>query len=146
MKSITINDVVYSVGDDIFIIPKDYPININTVEYCYKGTISKITPSGYVYVNIMKCYKPYVHSLFSCSVTEERLNKDGTLGNKSYITRILSPYSSLVEDKINEIINMKEYIQNTFNRLKEIKKLSYNSVQKINALLDEIGIDKVEEK
>lgn len=140
MKSIAINDVVYSVGDEVFCVTNGFDVsrlnnhNKNMVNKCI---IEKITDAGYVYTkDIMPqrtVYGSYYHT--------ERINKKG-LGNGCYII----PYNSQLDNKLTQIYNMSTYIQNTFTRLKKVKTLSYNNAQKINALLNEIGIDKVEKE
>lgn len=138
MKSIAINDVVYSVGDEVYLI-KD-GVNLSKVgvgnykEYINKVVITKITSSGYVYVK--------GSSKFAC---EFKLNKDGSYG--IYNTkRVLTPYSEEIENILNKCKMKHDYIQNTFKRLKLMKSLSYTNAQKMNVVLDEIGIDKVEEE
>jgi hypothetical protein len=54
MKSVMINDIVYSVGDEVYLV-KDgtdlSKIGVGNYKDCInKLTITKITPSGYVYV------------------------------------------------------------------------------------------------
>lgn len=140
MKSIMINDVVYSVGDEIFRVCNGFDVsrlNINNKTMVNKCIIEKITDAGYVYVRdtIMhrSPYGDYSHT--------ERINKQG-IGEGCYII----PYDSQLDDNLTQMYNMSAYIQNTFARLKKIKSLSYDKAQKINALLDEIGIDKVEKE
>lgn len=134
MKSITINDVVYSVGDEVYLI-KD-GVNLSKVgvgnykEYINKVVITKITSSGYVYVK--------GSSKFAC---EFKLNKDG-----SYGILVLTPYSEEIKNILNKCEMEHDYIQNIFKRLKLIKSLSYTNAQKINTVLDEIGIDKVDKE
>ena len=53
MKSIMINDVVYSVGDEIFRVCNGFDVsrlNINNKTMVNKCIIEKITDAGYVYV------------------------------------------------------------------------------------------------
>ena len=138
MKSIVINDIVYSVGDEIFRVCNGFDIahlNNRTKTMVNKCIIQKITDAGYVYIKDVKpqstVYGEYYHT--------ERINKRG-IGTGCYII----PYDSQLDDKLTQIYNMSAYIQNTFVRLKKVKTLSYDNAQKINAILDEIGIDKVE--
>ena len=138
MKCIMINDIVYSVGDEIFRVCNGFDIsrlNFNTKTMINKCVITKITDAGYVYIKDVlpqrTAYGEYYHT--------ERINKRG-LGTGCYII----PYDSQLDDKLTQIYNRSTYIQNTFARLKKVKTLSYDNAQKINVLLDEIGIDKVE--
>ena len=138
MKSITINDVVYNVGDEIFRVYNGFDIsrlNNKTKNMVNKCIIEKITNSGYIYIKDIipqrTIYGEYYHT--------ERINKRG-LGTGCYII----PYDSQLDDKLTQIYNKSAYIQTTFTRLKKVNTLSYDNAQKINALLDEIGIDKVE--
>lgn len=140
MKSIMINDVVYSVGDEAYLIKSDTDlskIGVGNYKKCIdKVTITKITSSGYVYVKR--------NAKFAC---EFKLNKDGSYDGAYNLTkRVLMPYSEEIEDILNECEMEHDYIQNTFQRLKLMKSLSYTNAQKINAVLDEIGIDKVDKE
>ena len=136
MKSIMINDVVYSVGDEAYLIKNDTDlskIGVGNYRKCIdKVTITKITSSGYVYVKENNCTYDF------------KLNKDGSYGVNDYTRRVLTPYSEEIEDILHRCEIERNYIQNTFKRLKLIKSLSYTNAQKINVVLDEIGIDKVE--
>jgi hypothetical protein len=138
MKSIAINDVVYSVGDEVYLIKDGVDLSKigvgNYKEYINKVIITKITSSGYVYVK--------GNAKFAC---EFKLNKDGSY-TAHYPKRVLTPYSEEIENILNRCKIEHDYIQNTFKRLKLIKSLSYTNAQKINVVLDEIGIDKVEEE
>ncbi len=137
MKSITINDVVYSVGDEVFRVYNGFDIsrlNNKTKNMVNKCIITKITDAGYVYIKDVlpqrTIYGEYYHT--------ERINKRG-LGTGCYII----PYDSQLDEKLTQIYKKSEYIQSTFARLKKVQSLSYENAQKINAVLDEIGIDKV---
>jgi hypothetical protein len=147
MKSIVINDVVYSVGDEAYLIKRDTDLSkvgVRNYKDCInKIIITKITSSGYVYVKGKAQF-----------ATEFKLNKDGSYGTyrcptypfSTYPLRVLTPYSEEIENILNRCEMKHNYIQNTFQRLKLITSLSYTNAQKINAVLDEIGIDKVEEE
>lgn len=146
MKCIMINDIVYSVGDEIFRVCNGFDIsrlNINNKTMVNKCTIEKITDAGYIYVKDViphsTVYGPH-STVYGEYYHTERINKQG-FGKGCYII----PYDSQLDDKLTQIYNASTYIQNTFVRLKKVKSLSYDKAQKINALLDEIGIDKVEE-
>ena len=136
MKSIAINDIVYSVGDEVYLIKDGVDLSKirvgNYKEYITKCVITKITSSGYVYVK-------GTYNNFAC---EFKLNKDGSY-TAHYPKRVLMSYNEEIEDILNRCEMEHSYIQNTFQRLKLIKSLSYTNSQKINAVLDEIGIDKV---
>ena len=135
MKSMAINDIVYSVGDEVYLIKDGVDLSKigvgNYKEYINKVIITKITSSGYVYVKD--------NSKFAC---EFKLNKDGSY-TAHYPKRVLTPYSEEVEHILNRCEMEHDYIQNTFKRLKLLTSLSYTNAQKINVVLDEIGIDKV---
>lgn len=140
MKSIAINDVVYSVGDEVYLIKDGIDlskIGVGNYKKCIdKVTITKITSSGYVYIKR--------NAKFAC---EFKLNKDGSYDGVYNLTKwVLIPYSEEIEEILNRCEMEHDYIQNTFQRLKLMKSLSYTNAQKINVLLDEIGIDKVEKK
>ena len=140
MKCIMINDIVYSVGDEIFRVCNGFDIsrlNNSNKTMVNKCIIEKITDAGYVYIkDIMPQHTPYGDYHHT-----ERINKQG-FGKDCYII----PYNSQLDDNLTQIYNRSMYIQNTFARLKKVKTLSYDNAQKINVLLDEIGIDKVEEE
>ncbi len=140
MKSIMINDIVYSVGDEVFRVYNGFDIsrlNMSNKNMVNKCIITKITDAGYVYTKDIipqrTVYGDYHHT--------ERINKHG-LGNGCYII----PYNSQLDDTLTRIYDNTTYIQNTFTRLKKVKSLSYNDAQKVNTLLDEMGIDKVDKE
>ena len=136
MKSISINNIVYSVGDEVYLIKSGTDLSkvgVGNYRKCIdKVVITKITQSGYVYVKR--------NNRFAC---EFKLNKDGSY---SYDNSVITPYSEEIENTLNRCEMEHKYIQNVFNRLKLIKSLSYTNAQKINSLFDEIGIDKPEEE
>ena len=138
MKSIMINDIVYSVGDEVYLIKDGIDlskISVGNYKTCIdKVTITKITSSGYVYVK--------GNTKFAC---EFKLNKDGSY-TAHYPKRVLIPYSEEIEEILNRCEIEYNYIQNTFQRLRLIKSLSYTNAQKINTILDEIDIDKVDKR
>lgn len=140
MKSIMINDVEYSVGDVIFRIDNGFDIshlNMRNKTRVNKCIIEKITDAGYVYIkDVMPQHTPYGDYHHT-----ERINKQGSgMGCR------IVPYDSQLDDKLTQIHNKSGYIQNTFARLKKIQTLSYDDAQKINTVLDEIGIDKVDKE
>lgn len=136
MKSITINNNTYAVGDTVFLVPSN---GFRWANIGYKCVVKKITPSGYVYVQTML---PKDTNSYCITTHECRIEKDGT-----YIKNlILTPYSEEYDKQFMETIEKKDYIQMTFKRLKLVKSLNYGNSVKINALLDEIGIDKVSEE
>ena len=138
MKSIMLNDIVYSVGDEVYLIVDDLDLSkIGVANYkrnILKAKISKITSSNYIYV------------IFDDSrfYSETRLEKDGGYVRSFYQKGIfhyhLTRYNTDIENKYNECEMQHQYIQNTFERLKNnVKSLTYSDAQKINAILDEIG-------
>ena len=142
MKSIMINDIVYSVGDEVYLVKSGTDLSkvgVSNYKKCIdKVTITKITSSGYIYVK--------ENAKFTC---EFKLNKDGSYGECDRFSdrrRFLTPYSEEIENIFNRCEMEHNYIQNIFKRLKLVKSLSYTNAQKINSFLDEIGIDKVEEE
>lgn len=141
MKSITINDIVYSVGDEIFRVCNGFDIsrlNIVNKKMVNKCIIEKITDAGYMYTKDVISQRTSYGGEYNHI---ERIDKKG-FGKGCYII----PYNSQLDDKLTQIYNNHTYIQNTFERLKKMKSLSYNDAQKINTLLDEIGIDKVDKE
>ncbi len=129
MKSITINDIKYNVGDTVYLVVNGEP-TIKNVDNFKKCEITSITNAGYIHVKVLfplVMYMPY----------DVKVNKDGTSGKFT-----IMPYSDDFEQKLNALRQNKTYIQNTFRRLKLVTKLSYEKAQKLNALLDEFGVDK----
>jgi len=138
MKSITINNNIYTVGDTVFLVPsKGFRWN----NIGYKCVVKKITPSGYIYVDTMLPQDTNGY----CVTHEYRIGKDGVYSIRYDEDLILTPYSEEYDKQFIDTIKKKDYIQMTFKRLKLVKTLNYNNSVKINSLLDEIGIDKISE-
>lgn len=139
MKSIMINDIIYSVGDEVYLIKNNidiHKIGVGNYQKCInKVFITKITSAGYVYVKS--------NDKFTCEI---KLDKNGSWGTYDSSKRVLTPYNEEIENILNRCEMEHNYIQNTFKRMKLVTKLSYDKAEKINSLLDEIGIDKVEER
>ena len=138
-----INDIVYNVGDEVYLVKSGTDLskvgvgNYNKV--LRKFVITKITTSGYVYG---KMYDKDIY--FDGWSYETRLKKDGSYSPTYAVTYKLSPCRIDIDEKYNQCELEHEYIQTTFKRLKIVKSMSYANAQKINSLLDEIGVDKVE--
>ena len=131
MKSITINDVEYKVGDTVFLVPNCGASWKNPPKRC---VIEKITPSGYTYM------RQNLPQIGAYETSEWRIDKNG-----EYKFYCIAPYTEELNTQLEGIVFKKAYIQTTFKRLKLVKTLNYDASVKINEVLDEIGIDKVEE-
>lgn len=147
MKSIMVNGEEYHVGDKVYYYNTQHKpeidfnnLNFKTIKYITCGVISKITQAGYIYV------KPENIPFYS----EKRFDKNGEADRSYYCDNdscnVLKLRNGDVDNAITMVQEKQDCIQNTFKRLRSIHRLSYDNAQKINSLLDELGIDKVEQE
>lgn len=146
MKSVVINGIEYHVGDKVYYYNTQHEseidfnnLNFKTIKYITCGVISKITQAGYIYVK---------HDNNAFYYSDKRFDKNGEADKyyhfqNVYYKNVLKLRNGDIDNAITKINEQKDYIQNTFKRLKDIHILTYDKAQKINTLLDEIGIDKV---
>ena len=116
MKQIVIDDVTYSVGDQVFL----HNIQAQKLTYadCDIYTITKITPSRYLYLQL------------GCNTI--RIAPNGFVAD-SWRREFYKIHP--LTDEIKKYAEEREYIRETFKLMRETKTLSYKTAVAIRAAL-----------
>ncbi len=116
MESINIAGVTYHVGDEVFIkdITKPELSYAEAVIY----TISKITQSGYVYLQ---------HDRATLRIDSDGFNAENKLDKNHQMM--------MATDDVRTLVQQKQFIAETFDLMRNTKCLSYTQAKQIYAAL-----------
>lgn len=116
MKSIDIAGVTYHVGDEVFIKDITQPKISYAEAVIY--TITKITPAGYIYLQ---------HDNATLRINSDGVNAESRWDKNHQMM--------MATDDVRTLAHQKQFIVETFELMRNTKRLSYTQAQQIYAAL-----------